>query len=137
MRAVVDASAFGQVILRQGASDLADRIGAFIASRRLVQPAHWPLELTGITLRAARDKQLPLEDREQMRDQLSELIRAADVDAFIPATAVFDVVIRHSVSVYDAPYLELAIRRNLPLLTMDAGLAKAAAHAGVELIELS
>ena len=36
-------------------------------------------------------------------------------------------------TVYDATYLELAQRRRLPLATLDAALAKAAAENGVEL----
>ena len=40
----------------------------------------------------------------------------------------------HGLSAYDAAYLELALRQGLPLATLDAGLRKAAARAGVELI---
>ena len=38
---------------------------------------------------------------------------------------------RHKLSAYDAAYLELALRTGLPLATLDASLAKAAAAAGV------
>ena len=38
---------------------------------------------------------------------------------------------RYKLSAYDAAYLELALRTGLPLATLDAGLAKAAAAAGV------
>jgi predicted nucleic acid-binding protein len=37
----------------------------------------------------------------------------------------------HTLSAYDAAYLELAIRQGLPLATLDARLATAAAAAGV------
>jgi predicted nucleic acid-binding protein len=39
----------------------------------------------------------------------------------------------HQLTAYDAAYLELAIRRNLPLATMDAELKKAARAVGVEI----
>jgi predicted nucleic acid-binding protein len=31
----------------------------------------------------------------------------------------------HRLTIYDAPYLELAVRRHLPLVTFDAALAEA------------
>jgi predicted nucleic acid-binding protein len=37
-------------------------------------------------------------------------------------------------SAYDASYLELAMRRGLPLATADRALAAAASHAGVALL---
>ena len=40
---------------------------------------------------------------------------------------------RFTLSAYDADYLELSLRRGLPLSTLDAELAKAAATAGVAL----
>lgn len=41
----------------------------------------------------------------------------------------------HSLSAYDAAYLELAERRGLALATFDRGLIRAARAAGVRLIE--
>ena len=41
---------------------------------------------------------------------------------------------RHGVTVYDAAYLELALRRNLALATLDRQLRTAAAKDGVELL---
>jgi predicted nucleic acid-binding protein len=38
----------------------------------------------------------------------------------------------HSLSVYDAVYLELALRRGLPLATRDSALNKAARRSGVQ-----
>lgn len=35
---------------------------------------------------------------------------------------------------YDATYLELALRRDLPLATLDAALRKAAVQAGVKVL---
>jgi predicted nucleic acid-binding protein len=41
---------------------------------------------------------------------------------------------RHRVTVYDAAYLELALREGLPLATLDAALADAARAEGVALL---
>ena len=57
-----------------------------------------------------------------------------------PATATYalgdtlNLARRYRLSAYDAAYLELALRTGLPLATLDAGLAKAAATAGVQML---
>lgn len=43
---------------------------------------------------------------------------------------------RHKLTVYDAAYLELALRRGLPLATLDTDLRAAAAAEGVVLLGL-
>jgi predicted nucleic acid-binding protein len=43
----------------------------------------------------------------------------------------------HNLSAYDAAYLELAIRRGMPLATIDGKLRTAAEAAGVALLEVS
>jgi predicted nucleic acid-binding protein len=41
---------------------------------------------------------------------------------------------KHRLTVYDATYLELSLRRGLPLATFDAALRRAAAAAGAKLL---
>lgn len=133
-RLVVDASVFGLVILRQISSDRLARVEALLADHSLAQPAHWPLELAGLVLRGARDIRLPAQIRATMRDRLAGLMDSAEIDGPLPATAVYDVALRFTLSVYDAAYLELAARKKLPLLTVDGPLHAAAQRAEVELI---
>lgn len=49
--------------------------------------------------------------------------------------AALDLMRSHRLTAYDATYLELAIRRGLPLATHDKALRKAAPSAGVRLLE--
>jgi predicted nucleic acid-binding protein len=49
---------------------------------------------------------------------------------------VDDLAALHALSAYDAAYLELALRRNLPLATLDAALLKAMTATGVVRAEL-
>ena len=48
---------------------------------------------------------------------------------------VLPVARRHGLSAYDAAYLELAIRRNAPLATLDAKLRQAAKAAGIKIFK--
>jgi predicted nucleic acid-binding protein len=47
---------------------------------------------------------------------------------------VLDLARREGLSAYDASYLELAMRRGVPLATKDEDLARAARHAGLALL---
>ena len=47
-------------------------------------------------------------------------------------TEITDLAQKHGLSVYDAAYLELAIRKRLPLASRDAALNKAARLSGVK-----
>lgn len=49
-------------------------------------------------------------------------------------TSVLALARRHHLTVYDAAYLELALREDLPLATLDAALARAARAEAVPLI---
>ena len=48
---------------------------------------------------------------------------------------VFDLAERRSLTVYDAAYLDLALREGLPLASLDAALLRAAAASGVALFQ--
>lgn len=62
---------------------------------------------------------------EQMLIRLMPLPRGDDV---------LELSMRHRLTFYDAAYLELALRENCPLATLDDALARAAATEGVALI---
>jgi predicted nucleic acid-binding protein len=51
--------------------------------------------------------------------------------------SVLPLAVHHALSSYDAAYLELALRKGAALATLDAGLARAARDAGVELIGIA
>ena len=46
--------------------------------------------------------------------------------------AVFQIADRHGLTVYDAAYLDLAVRERLPIASLDGALMRAAAQSGVE-----
>jgi predicted nucleic acid-binding protein len=59
-------------------------------------------------------------------------------DAIVPhisSSAVLPLMGAHSLTAYDAVYLELALRLKLPLATLDKDIAAAAGNAGVPLVE--
>ena len=66
---------------------------------------------------------------------LRDLSRTATIVDGIPdEMAVLTLARRRRLTAYDAAYLELALRRGLPLATLDGALASAARAEGVSLV---
>ena len=63
-------------------------------------------------------------------DRLREAL--LDTPAFVPALWPIETANAHALSVYDAMYLELAVRMQMPLATLDRALLGAAQSAGVD-----
>ena len=69
---------------------------------------------------------------ERSRSELSNLRPVVDDEGLqLALSNTSDLAKNHALSVYDAVYLELALRRQLPLASRDAALNKAAKRAGV------
>lgn len=133
---MVDASRIGNAVLPDESSEFTESLLQILAESQLVEPAHWSIEIVSLVTKAARQNRLTAEERAEARDMIATFIRAADVEALSYPMTAFDLSVRHHISAYDAGYLDLAIRRDLPLLTDDGGLRSAAERAGVELVEI-
>ncbi len=98
-------------------------------------PAFWPLAVTNTLIIATRRKRMPADRRDDLIAFLRDLpvtLDTATAGQAWGATAIL--AERHRLSVYDAAYLDLALRRDLPLATLDEGLRKAAVQAGVTVL---
>jgi predicted nucleic acid-binding protein len=102
---------------------------------RFVVPAHWPTEILNGLLIASRRKRVKPDQPTLFWDELSRLpIETEPPLTAILAKTVVAVNEKHNLTVYDAAYLELAHRLQLPLGTLDTDLRKAAQVEGVPLL---
>jgi predicted nucleic acid-binding protein len=137
MRLIVDASTVGTFILPDEANHRNEAAEETLLEAQLVQPVHWPIELAGLVLKASRRNRLSIAARALARDRISMLMSAAEIEPRHAAIAAFDLAVEYHISVYDAAYLELALRLGVPIMTRDGPLAGAASKANVERIALS
>jgi predicted nucleic acid-binding protein len=97
-----------------------------------VVPSIWPLEASNVLLVAERRKRLTTNQVSAIIRQLSRLPICVEPESM---SSVFENIIslakKHLLSCYDAAYLNLAIRLNLPLATLDTALLKAAKKCGI------
>ena len=97
-----------------------------------VVPVTWGLEVANVIARAEA-KAIVTEARSRTFLELLEGINI-EVDQATFSRSLSDTLQlarRYRLSAYDASYLELALRRSLPLATLDEDLQKAAKNAGV------
>ena len=95
-------------------------------------PTLWPLEVGNILIVGERRGRISQADTATFIGLLEGLpIRIDDETSEHAMKASLNLARAQNLSVYDATYLELALRRGLPIATLDAKLKAAAAAIGV------
>ena len=130
---VVDASmAFAWVLPNQASAEAEALLERIETGVEAVVPPLWFLEVANGLLVAQRRKRVTAAERMLALVRLSALSLTVDEDA---ARDVFGrtsmLAEQFGLSVYDAAYLEVALRRNLPLGTRDHALRSAAERSGI------
>jgi len=120
------------------ATPYTDGVRDSLAQVRAAVPSLWPLEVANATLVGERRKRLDEARGRRFLVLLEKLPIVVDEET---GTRAFSDVMHlariHQISAYDGAYLELAIRRGLPMACLDGKLKTAAATAGVLLFNPS
>src|SRR5260370_40752743 len=105
---------------------------ARIQAEAAIVPALWWYELRNVLVVGERQGRLTERETARFLRDISRL--AIMLDSSPDEIQVLTLARRHRLTVYDAAYLELALRNALPLATLDAMLATAARSEGVHLL---
>jgi predicted nucleic acid-binding protein len=98
-----------------------------------VVPVLWMFEVANALLALTRRKRIEPEQCARARRALSHLNPTVDEEGPRAALGkISDLAEKHGLTVYDAAYLELAVRRGLPLASHDAALNRAARRLSVK-----
>ena len=111
--------------------DLCDRLTDDLA---LVPPV-WPLEIGNVLLVAVKRDRLAARDVSQLVTELRALpleIDTTSTERALEETLVF--ARKYDLTTYDASYLELAKRHDIPLATLDNKLRQACLSAKIKLL---
>ncbi len=133
---IPDASVGVAWAVHSQASDATDKLLENVAAGTfLVVPALWPFEVANSLLVLLRRKRILAEERERALAALVRLPLALDEDGpRLAFGSISELAAAHGLSLYDATYLELAVRRKLPLASRDQALCKAAQSCRVKLL---
>lgn len=106
-----------------------------LATERALVPTWWFIEITNVLAMAERKRRITPAQSDAFIADLSKLgIERDDEAADRAFTNILALCRTHRLTSYDAIYLELAIRRSLPLATLDEDLRKTAKKLGVGLL---
>lgn len=98
-------------------------------------PPLWLYEVANALLILWRRKKLTASDYSEAKMLLDRLRISIDQDGpRLANSRVSDLAMEHDLTVYDAAYLELAIRKQLPLASGDRSLRRAANQSGIALL---
>jgi predicted nucleic acid-binding protein len=106
-----------------------------LATETALVPAWWFIEITNVLAMAERKGRIIAKESDAFIADLGKLGFERDDEA--PDRAFTHLLVlcrKHRLTSCDAVYLDLAIRRNLPLATLDEELRKTAKKVGVPLL---
>jgi len=108
-------------------NDYSDAILDNLKNSTAIVPTIWPLEVANVLLLAKRKKRLTEIQASSFIDALSALPIVIDPSTSTRAMhTIFMLAQQSNLTIYDAAYLELALREEIPLLTLDQSLINAA-----------
>jgi predicted nucleic acid-binding protein len=98
-----------------------------VSDQGAIVPSHWRLEVANALLMAERRGRVTSEQVAALLNQLAALPISIDPETAARAWDASPALARrHRLSLYDAAYLELALRKDLPLASFDGALLRAA-----------
>lgn len=133
---VLDASMALSWLLPDEASEVSVAVQAEVAkSRDVWVAAHWRLEVANSLCMAERRKRLDATGIAQAVALFTQLPVRVDPETNDRASAeTLSLARQHTLSVYDAAYLELALRRGATLATLDGPLRAVSKKLGVPIL---
>ena len=106
-----------------------------VEKRGAIVPSIWPLEIGNALIFAQSRKRMTTEERHAAIYALGELpIKIDELTSVHAWHETMELAETCSLTLYDASYLELALRMSLPIMTLDKKLIQAAKQKGVVVI---
>ena len=130
---VLDNSVVTGWFLEDQASPYTEAIGCKLEEDRAIVPALWQLEFVNVLRTACKRKRIIAAQAQQIIEQICGLPIEIDSETAAPAE-LLALALRYDLSSYDATYLALALRLQLPIATKDGPLRTAAEASGIGIV---
>lgn len=132
---VLDASAcLGWSFQDQRTPELVE-VSKLVLTQGATAPQLWPIEVAHVVVRARRRGQIDQAECDGILRSLSALRVTIDTETSDNVwVSTINLADKHGLTVYDATYLELAVRKQLPLATRDDELIAAARAEGLTVL---
>lgn len=127
---VADASVGAGWVIKNQLSGYSEAARLALLDEPVHVPALWWLEMTNMLRTGCRRQSITSAEAYGFIEMLRALpIQTEQQEGKMPQ--LLSLALRHDLSAYDASYLDLALRRQLPIATQDAALHEAALASGV------
>jgi predicted nucleic acid-binding protein len=133
---VLDNSVVMRWCFNENPNDYAEAILQHMGNNgKAIVPVLWRYEVTAVLSKAQKIGSLSADKAKGFLDDLAAFTITIDYEGIEKILHDVRVIaVNYGLTGYDAAYLELAIRKNIPIATLDEALQKAARLAGVELL---
>lgn len=131
---VVDASVFGPLFFDDETEVLVPNLADILAEGECIVPQHWWLEATNQLLMGLRRGRTRSEVAADLLADVELLPITTDSHTGEQFRVTFALAELHGLTIYDAAYLELAMRCGAMLLSYDGKLRMAAAAEGLKVL---
>lgn len=133
---VIDASVALAWCFPDEANDYADSVLLALESQTVIVPAIWGLEITNALVVGERRKRIRQPEVRRFVELLNGLSVVEDGQPFADTVSnVLPLAREYDLSAYDAAYLDVAVRHEIPLATLDATLHRACTSAGIKIFK--
>lgn len=112
-----------------------EAIGERLQSDRALVPPVWELEFTNVLRTACLRQRMTAAMAQVVVSQIAALPIEVDRHSPLPSE-LLALALRFGLSTYDAAYLEVALRLQVPVATLDGALRDAAVASGVGLVSV-
>ena len=130
---VLDNSVASGWYLENQASRYAETVAERLLDDRAWVPPIWELELANVLRSACVRQRMDAQHAQAVIAQLVSLPITVDRQA-VPPSELLGLSLRFGLTTYDASYLAIALRHQVPLATLDEALREAALAAGVGIV---
>jgi predicted nucleic acid-binding protein len=133
---VADSSiAIAWVVREQSTKDSDLLLQRVDSNAQFYVPTLWMFEVANALLVLLRRKRIDSEHYDRARRDLIDLVPVVDDECSrFALDRTSELAKKYALSAYDATYLELSLRRGLPLASRDGALNKAAKAAGIKIL---
>lgn len=131
---VTDSSVFGPLLFPDEESARFVELDELLYQGVCVVPGHWRLEVANQLVSGVRRTRTTAELAGELLAMLYALPLSTDPETEGRMMETYALALRHRLTIYDAAYLELAIRLDAVLVTFDKELRASATEIGVSLL---
>jgi len=131
---VVDNSVVMSWCFKDETNNYADTVLERLTETAVVVPSIWPLEVVNVLLVAERQKRLSESDSIRFLTLLSQLPIVVEYERPEMMKELLALARSNNLSSYDASYLDLAMRKGVPIATLDNKLIEAARRIDVPVL---